>query len=128
MNLSEHRVGATVCVADMDRARAFYEGKLELPLVEDMGQAAVYGAGEGTSLLVYASPEHAGKATATVATWSVDDVEAFVDELTAKGVEFARYGDPTPTNEKGVHRGSVGPTLAWMRDPDGNVIALAAQS
>jgi catechol 2,3-dioxygenase-like lactoylglutathione lyase family enzyme len=125
MKLSEYPVGATVCVADMDRARAFYEGKLELPIVEDMGQAAVYGAGEGSSLLVYASPEHAGRATATVATWSVSDIEEVVDELAAKGVEFASYGEPTPTNEKGIFKGEVGPTLAWMRDPDGNVIALA---
>ena len=125
MKLSEYPVGATVCVADMDRSRKFYEGKLELPIVQDMGEAVVYGAGEGSSLLVYASSEHAGKATATVATWSVEDVEGLVDELTARGVEFARYGDPTPTDERGIHRGEVGPPLAWMRDPDGNIIALA---
>ena len=125
MKLSDYSVGATICVSDMDRAREFYEGKLELPIENDMGQAVVYRAGEGSTLLVYASPEHAGKATATVATWGVEDVEAIVDELTANGVEFAQYGDPTPTNEKGIHKGEVGPTLAWMRDPDGNVIALA---
>ena len=125
MKLSDFPVGATICVAAMDRARGFYEGKLELSIAQDMGEAVLYGAGEGSSLLVYASPEHAGKATATVATWSVGDVEALVDELAAKGVEFASYGDPTPTNEKGIFKGEVGPTLAWMRDPDGNVIALA---
>jgi catechol 2,3-dioxygenase-like lactoylglutathione lyase family enzyme len=126
MKLSDHRVGATICVADMDRAREFYEGKLELEADQDMGQAVVYGAGEGTQLLVYASPEHAGKATATVATWGVEDLEALVDELASRGVEFASYGEPTPTNEKGIFKGEVGPTLAWMRDPDGNVIALTA--
>ena len=125
MKLSDYGVGATVCVGDMDRARAFYEGKLELPVQDDMGEAMVYGAGQGSSLLVYASPEHAGKATATVATWGVDDVEGMVDELTGRGVEFAQYGEPTETDEKGIHRGDEGPTIAWMRDPDGNIIALA---
>jgi catechol 2,3-dioxygenase-like lactoylglutathione lyase family enzyme len=109
----------------MDRAREFYEGKLELPIENDMGPAVVYTAGEGSSLMVYTSPEHAGKATATVATWGVDDLETVVDELTVRGVEFAAYGEPTATNAKGIHRGDMGPPIAWMRDPDGNIIALA---
>ena len=125
MRLSDYSVGATICVADMDRAREFYEGKLELRVENDMGPAVVYGAGEGSTLLVYASPEHAGKATATVATWGVEDVEGMVDQLIAKGVEFAQYGEPIQTDEKGIHRGDEGPTIAWMRDPDGNVIAIA---
>jgi catechol 2,3-dioxygenase-like lactoylglutathione lyase family enzyme len=123
MSLSESKVGATIAVSDMQQAREFYEGKLGLspgPMNEDAG--VVYLCGGGTSLLVYHSPEHAGKATATIATWEVDDAEATVDELTAKGVAFEQYEEPE-TDEKGIN--SFGDNkIAWFKDPEGNVIAV----
>ena len=36
-----------------------------------------------------------GKATATLATWYVDDVEEVVDELRSRGVTYERYDDPS---------------------------------
>lgn len=123
MSLSESRVGATIAVSDMQQAREFYEGKLGLspgPMNEDAG--VVYECGDGTTLLVYLSPVHAGKATATVATWQVDDLEATVDELTAKGVTFEQYEEPQ-TDEKGINRFGDN-QIAWFKDPEGNVIAV----
>jgi len=46
------------------------------------------------SLHVFPSAAYAGGTGATVADWSVDDIEPVVDELTARGVEFER--DATP--------------------------------
>jgi catechol 2,3-dioxygenase-like lactoylglutathione lyase family enzyme len=123
MSLSESRVGATIAVSDMQGAREFYEGKLGLPpgpMEEDAG--VVYQCGDGTTLLVYHSPQHAGKATATVATWEVNDVEATVDELAAKGVAFEQYEEPK-TDEKGINRFGDN-AIAWFKDPEGNVIAV----
>lgn len=123
MSLSESRVGATIAVSDMSLARQFYEGTLGLspgPMNEEEG--VVYGCGKGTTLLVYHSPAHAGKATATVATWEVEDLEATVDELAARGVAFEQYDEPE-TDEKGINR--FGDNLvAWFKDPEGNVIAV----
>ncbi|HEX3174621.1 MAG TPA: VOC family protein [Solirubrobacterales bacterium] len=124
MSLSDSRVGATIAVSDLGRAREFYEGTLGLspgPMNEEGG--VVYVCGEGTSLLVYLSPDHAGKATATLATWEVDDLEATVDELTAKGVTFERYEEPE-TDEKGIHAIADNRKVAWFKDPEGNVIAV----
>ena len=125
MALSDHRVGATIAVSDMEQARSFYEGKLGLapgPMDEDAG--VVYECGGGTSLLVYHSPEHAGKATATVATWEVPDIEETVDELTAKGVVFERY-EEFEGDERGIHSVDDAGRVAWFKDPEGNTIAVS---
>ena len=52
----------------------------------------------------------------------VDDVDAAVDELTAKGVEFERY-EGFDQDEKGIASGQ-GPTIAWFKDPSGNVLSV----
>ena len=79
--------------------------------------------GAGSSLHVYASPAHAGKATATVARWDVDDLEQVIDELTANGVTFEQYDEPVKTNEQGIHDSGYG-KVAWFKDPDGSIFAL----
>ncbi|HEY8082310.1 MAG TPA: VOC family protein [Solirubrobacterales bacterium] len=124
MALSEHRVGATIAVTDMSRARDFYESKLGLSAgdMDDPG-GVVYECGEGTSLLVYSSPERAGKSEATLATWEVPDLDQIVEELTSKGVVFEQYEEPMKTDERGIHTMEAG-SIAWFKDPDGNTIAV----
>jgi catechol 2,3-dioxygenase-like lactoylglutathione lyase family enzyme len=123
--LSDSKVTATIAVSDLGRAREFYEGKLGLSATneEEQAQVVTYGCGGGSELLVYAS-EHAGKATATVATWEVSGLEQLVDELTAKGVRFERYDEPLKTDEKGILRSEGMGAVAWFKDPDGNTIAV----
>jgi catechol 2,3-dioxygenase-like lactoylglutathione lyase family enzyme len=128
MSLSDHRVAAVIAVSDMARAREFYEGKLGLTEGEDQPDGGRrYSCGGGTTLDVYPSPAHAGKATATVAGWDVDDVEQVVDELTSNGVTFEQYDEPPlQTDEKGITmEGDV--KAAWFKDPDGNTHALVGR-
>jgi len=73
---------------------------------------------------VFPSAAYAGGTGATVADWSVDDIEPVVDELTARGVEFERYDNAAlTTDEKGI---AVlgGRKSAWFKDPDGNLLGL----
>jgi catechol 2,3-dioxygenase-like lactoylglutathione lyase family enzyme len=123
MSLSSHAVSAVIAVSDMDTAKGFYEGKLGLSEGRDTGDGGrTYGCGGGSEIHIYPSPENAGKSTATVAGWDVDDLEAVVDELTSKGVTFERYDEPN-TDEKGI--ATVGDArVAWFRDPDGNTHGL----
>jgi catechol 2,3-dioxygenase-like lactoylglutathione lyase family enzyme len=124
MTMSDFPVNAQIAVADITRAREFYEGRLGLSLGPDQHEGSVmYICGGGTSLYVYASPTHAGKATATVARWDVDDLEKVVDALSARGVTFERYTEPVATDEKGIHDSGYG-EVAWFKDPDGNTFAL----
>jgi catechol 2,3-dioxygenase-like lactoylglutathione lyase family enzyme len=125
MSLSGYRVRASIAVSDIARAAEFYEGKLGLSPGEiQSDESRIYACGGGTSLHVYASPAHAEKATATLATWYVADLEEVVDELGSRGVTFERYDDPSlSADEKGIHELDNG-RVAWFKDPDGNTFAL----
>ena len=126
MGLSRYKVAAAVAVSDMDGAREFYEGKLGLSVGIDSGDNLQYRCAEGSVIHVYLSPEHAGKSTATLAGWGVDDVERVVDELTERGVTFERYDEgPIITDEKGIAMFEGGARVAYFRDPDGNTLSIA---
>ena len=75
---------------------------------------------------VYLSPGHAGKSTATLAGWGVDDVEEVVEELTSRGVTFERYDEgPIITDERGIATFEGEAKVAYFRDPDGNTLSIA---
>ena len=132
MPLSDFHVRASVAVSDIAQAVEFYEGKLGLQALESGPSAAipdasrVYGSGGGPALNVYQSLT-AGKSSATLATWYVDDIDRVVDELTAAGVEFVRY-DEFEHDTKGITPRAGGGRIAWFQDPDGNTFAIEADS
>ena len=126
MGLSRYKVAAAVAVSDLERGREFYEGKLGLSVSIDSGDNLQYRCAEGSLIHVYLSPEHAGKSTATLAGWGVNDVERVVDELTERGVAFERYNEgPIITDEKGIAMFEGGAKVAYFRDPDGNTLSIA---
>ena len=131
MGLSSYKLNAFIAVTDMTRAEEFYEGKLGLPVVRtDADGSKVYASGGHESLVVYPSPDHAGRSTATLVTWYVDDVELVVDELTSNGVTFEQYegvlesGFDYGTDEKGISPRAGGGKVAWFKDPDGNIFSI----
>ena len=112
-------------VDDTEAARAFYADTLGLDVSEDHGILTI-GLGGGHRAIAYPKPNHQ-PATFTILNFPVPDVEAAVDELTAKGVRFERYeGTPMATDDKGVFRGG-GPLIAWFTDPAGNVLSVIEQ-
>jgi catechol 2,3-dioxygenase-like lactoylglutathione lyase family enzyme len=125
MSLSDARITPQLAVSDMARARDFYEGKLGFTSVSGKGELTrTYPCGDGTTLSIYVSPERAGRSSATLARWDVDDLEPLVDELSANGVVFEQYDEPVRTNAKGIHDSGYG-KIAWIRDPDGNTFELS---
>ena len=121
MSLRNAQVRATVAVSDIDRAADFYEQVLGLtPLGGGMDAVRIYACAQGSLLQVYAS-EHAGTATATVASWSAGEFDSVVDELRANGVALESYGEPS--TENGVHAFGEH-RVVWFRDPDGNTLAV----
>ena len=110
-------------VDDIQRAREFYGDTLGIEteiLDEENGLLSLHLAG-GHDTLVYLKPDFE-PATYTILNFPVDDVDAAVDELTARGVSFERY-DGFDQDDKGISRGN-GPTIAWFRDPAGNILAV----
>ena len=116
---------ATAAVRDLARARAFYEGKLEFEPVITEPHMASYRCGAGT-LLVYES-QLAGTNQATSVTFDFKSgLEAVVQALRAKGVRFEHYELPDTVREGDIHRGH-GRSVAWCKDPDGNILCFAQE-
>ena len=119
--LESSDVVAFAAASDLRRARAFYELKLGLPVVEDNDFACVFDA-HGTMLRVTAVSE-VSRAGYTVLGWRVTDIEATVQGLTAKGVAFKTYAG-MDQDESGIWTKPGGDKVAWFADPDGNTLSL----
>jgi catechol 2,3-dioxygenase-like lactoylglutathione lyase family enzyme len=110
-------------VDDIDAARKFYSETLGLRVSERNGMLTLHIAGD-RDILVYPKAEHT-PATYTILNFPVADIEAAVDELGRRGVDFERY-DHVTTDGKGISRGG-GPLIAWFTDPAGNVLSVLQQ-
>jgi len=116
---TETKAFSGFAVDDVEKAREFYEGTLGLNVSEEHGILTLHIAGDRPTI-VYPRPNHV-PAEYTILNFPVDDVEAAVDELTARGVEFERY-EGFDQDERGIHRN--GPPIAWFKDPAGNVLSV----
>ena len=109
-------------VKDLQRAKEFYANTLGLDVRETPEGLSLQLAGGGSCFL-YPKPNHE-PATFTVLNFRVDDAERAVDALAAKGIRFEQYDMPDlKTDAKGIARGN-GPTIAWFKDPDGNILSV----
>ena len=121
--LANAPIAPTIPVTDLAKAREFYEGKLGLNVKqEDEGEGLLLEAGKGSMLYLYKRPP--APSQHTLASFHVQDIDAEMDELIAKGVEFEHYDMPgLKTDEKGI---AVMGTMrgSWFKDPDGNILAL----
>ncbi|MGN8027236.1 VOC family protein [Microbacterium sp. 22242] len=115
-------------VDDIDAARTFYGETLGMEVSTNPMGFLDLRLPQGGSILVYAKPNHT-PASFTILNFPVDDVEAAVDELNARGVVTKIYTDPDfGTDAKGIAHGGPdrGPDIAWFTDPAGNVLSVLA--
>jgi catechol 2,3-dioxygenase-like lactoylglutathione lyase family enzyme len=122
--LKNSQASASFSVDDLDKARSFYRDTLGVEVTDGpMGFLELHVTG-GAPVMVYPKPDHKA-ATFTVLNFPVDDIEAAVDELTARGVEFQHYDMPDiKTDAKGIADDGSGPKIAWFTDPAGNVLSV----
>jgi catechol 2,3-dioxygenase-like lactoylglutathione lyase family enzyme len=109
-------------VDDIPKAKEFYAQTLGLEVAEEMGGLQLRLA-DGRTIFVYPKDNHE-PATYTILNFPVDDIDAAVDELTAAGVRFDRYGEGFHQDAKGIARGDDGPPIAWFTDPAGNILSV----
>ena len=113
-----------ISVDDIDAARSFYGGTLDLDATEAHGMLTLHFEGGG-ELLIYPKEDHE-PATFTVLYFPVADIDAAVDILAASGVELERYPG-MPQDKRGIVRPpdpEDGPSIAWFKDPAGNILAV----
>ena len=108
---------------DAARARTFYESTLGLRFVEDDNFALVFDS-NGTMIRIARVPDYTPFAF-TLLGWEVTDIDAAVTDLTAKGVQFARYSFLEQSlNGVWTAPGNAA-KVAWFPDPDGNLLSLS---
>jgi hypothetical protein len=111
---------------DIPKVKEFYAGTLGLDVSESHGLLTLHLAG-GKDVLIYPKPNHV-PATFTVLNFPVKHVDLAVDELTKRGVRFEMYDLPDlKTDKKGIMREN-GPTIAWFKDPAGNILSVIEET
>jgi catechol 2,3-dioxygenase-like lactoylglutathione lyase family enzyme len=127
--LKNGRVATRLPAQNLDRVKAFYAEKLGLEPVEerDGGLRYVCAAGE------FALFESSGAASGahTQMGWEVDDIEATVRDLRARGVVFEEYDLPGLETVDGIAEiegnypsKGIGERGAWFRDSEGNLLGI----
>ena len=106
-----------IFVDDIERARHFYRDVLELNETSATPDWAVFDL-DGKNVIVEKvatdDPEHDLVGRFLAVSFNVDDIDATYRKLVARGVSF-----PEPPE-----RQQWGGTLAFPRDPDGNILTL----
>ena len=120
--LADAPIHAYVPAIDIERCRRFYVDTLGLDIVGATGPGYTFRCGAGTTFFMYPTP-NAGTNQASCAFWQVDDVEAVVKWLQARGVAFERYAMPGDSGGNLIHVGG-GAKAAWFKDSEGNIMAL----
>jgi catechol 2,3-dioxygenase-like lactoylglutathione lyase family enzyme len=119
--LASARLKTIVCTTELGRARQFYGELLELPTKGTSDGALVFDVG-GADLLVAPVPSCEPSAH-TVIGFAVPDLRAVMATLSARGVACERF-DGLPHDPDGIVRSPDGAHVAWVRDPDGNILSI----
>jgi catechol 2,3-dioxygenase-like lactoylglutathione lyase family enzyme len=128
--LEHGEVATRLPAQDLERARAFYAEKLGLEPAEERPGGLRYRCGN-SGFVVFASAG-AASGTHTQMGWEVDDIEATVAQLRARGVVFEEYDLPGIKTVNGIaevagnypSKGGIGEKGAWFRDSEGNLLGV----
>jgi catechol 2,3-dioxygenase-like lactoylglutathione lyase family enzyme len=118
----EAKTFSSFSVNDLQKAKEFYSQTLGLDVKQTPEGLELHL--DDNEVFLYPKPNHT-PASFTVLNFIVDDIEAAVNELTGLGVSLEHYDLPDiKTDERGIARGPHGPTIAWFKDPAGNILSV----
>ena len=128
--LQNGKVATRLPAQDLARARRFYAEKLGLEPVEERPGGLKYRCGSGYFALFESMGAPSGAHTQMA--WEVEDIEAVVAGLRARGVVFEAYDFPGLTAVDGIvevegnypSSGATGERAVWFRDSEGNMLAI----
>jgi catechol 2,3-dioxygenase-like lactoylglutathione lyase family enzyme len=128
--LANARVAARIPVQSLERARAFYSERLGLEPSEERDGGLLYRAASGEFALFESAGSSPG--TFTQMAWEVDDIEATVAKLQARGVVFEEVDLPGLKTVSGIAAitgnypsKGTGERAAWFRDSEGNMLGIS---
>jgi catechol 2,3-dioxygenase-like lactoylglutathione lyase family enzyme len=127
--LADAQVATRLPAKDLARARRFYSEKLGLEPVEERPGGLRYRCGSGYFALFQSAGSASG--THTQMGFEVDDLDATIAALRARGVQFEEYDLPGLKTKNGVAdiagnypSKGVGERGAWFRDSEGNLLGI----
>lgn len=127
--LADAAVSTRLPAQDLTRARAFYSEKLGLEPIEERPGGLLYRCARGEFALFQSAGAPSGSHTQMA--FEVDDIEAVVAGLRARGVVFEEYDAPGLATVDGIAEvpgnypsKGVGERAAWLRDSEGNMIGI----
>ena len=127
--LKESNVATRLPARDLNRARKFYSEKLGLEPMEQRPGGLRYQSGNSFFVLFESAGETSG--THTQMGWEVDDIEAAVVVLKARGVVFEEYDLPGLKTVNGIAQiagnypsKGVGERGSWFKDSEGNLLGI----
>jgi catechol 2,3-dioxygenase-like lactoylglutathione lyase family enzyme len=119
--LASGKIVGFIPTKDYDKARAFYEGKLEFEFVS-LDQFALVMRVGGHKIRIVKMPNFS-PLQGTILGWEVENVTAVVSWLKTRGVFTEKY--PFVQNQQlGIWTTPNGDQVAWFKDPDGNVLSV----
>jgi catechol 2,3-dioxygenase-like lactoylglutathione lyase family enzyme len=115
---------------DLERARRFYAERLGLEPVDERPGGLLYRCGDSEFVLFASTGASPG--TFTQMGFQVDDIEAVVAGLKARGVVFEEVDVPGLRTVDGIadvegnypSTGATGERGAWFRDSEGNLLGV----
>jgi catechol 2,3-dioxygenase-like lactoylglutathione lyase family enzyme len=118
--LGASKITAFAATTDSARSRAFYE-RIGLRFITEDEFAIVYDV-QGVELRIqkvraFIPQPH------TQLGWSVSSMDEVVQTLEERGAMFERYSF-LEQDSHGIWRAPSGARIAWLKDPDGNVLSL----
>ncbi len=123
MSIENLKVGPVIPVSDLERSLAFYQGVLGLPGEPVPGGFSLRCGGD-TTIFLLAGTDYAGRAEWPLASFATDRLDDVVDDLQQHGATMEQFPDGEyETDERGIAE-MPGIRIAWIRDPDNQVIAL----
>jgi catechol 2,3-dioxygenase-like lactoylglutathione lyase family enzyme len=127
--LSTGKIATRLPAQDLARARAFYAEKLGLEPVEERPGGLRYKCASGEFALFESAGRPSGDHTQM--GWEVEDLEATVAELRARGLEFEDYDLPGLVTVDGIAdiegnypSKGIGERGVWFRDSEGNLLGI----
>jgi catechol 2,3-dioxygenase-like lactoylglutathione lyase family enzyme len=120
--LERAQLTAFLATTQSARAAEFYGETLGLRRVSEDGFALVFDA-NGVELRLQKVDRFTPQRF-TALGWQVSGIDALVAALSARGVRFQRYPG-MEQDAQGVWLAPSGARVAWFKDPDGNLLAVA---
>jgi predicted enzyme related to lactoylglutathione lyase len=112
---------AFLATTDSAKTRAFYEGVLGLHFVSEDGFAVVYDV-QGVELRIQ-KVERFEPQPHTALGWQVASIDGAIREIVARGGVFERFPF-LAQGASGIWTSPSGARIAWLKDPDGNMLSL----